>query len=579
MEEITGVLDGLNLSGIDGANSASLDDSRDSIARDDDESSVLALNTSENIVKPLNAYSPWVKSFNVTYQSTKKYKNVLVEGDDIHFKLRCLENHERESRDYSGTIPNYVVANIGFVISDRVHEGKEGHHGRRFVSFPVKFGNQTFTQVNDTYTFDEKADDGKTPRSREFKEDLIAESSADKKSAIERDYKSSGPNFVQSYHHSERALWKSLKKSGALDSIFAELEKVLDKDGKVYCMVLDLHSTRYMCSNCEPSSYIVQQKLKAKFEERFAGKYKTSEKGFFTFSRVSAEEKSKRSQKNDSDHREKCTETVQELRDKNLNVVFQRDDRSTKSYKKIMEAHGFFVSADTERLNSPRSFYVSQRMDANSSTVALTRQNSSFGTFAKEDAKKVGALLKQIDKLRKARKFEEARQCVEEALQIEPENPQVVCFYSIVLIDTHRFMEALPFAVKAYGLYFKIQQDNPNEVNQSNAGICLNNLNLARQGILNSINALIESGRLDAGLDLVQNAIQVNDGYGEFHLCCVNILEKQGEIETALELLEAVKADGRFGEEVKQKAIEMGASINTKVLQAQGGSAFQMAKK
>lgn len=108
MEDDTEELGSLNLSRIPGASSVSLDDSMDNIS---------VLDVSQNIVKPFNSYSAWVKSFNLTYQSSKKHKNVLIEGDDLHFKLRCLENHERESRDYSGPLPNYVVANIGFVIT------------------------------------------------------------------------------------------------------------------------------------------------------------------------------------------------------------------------------------------------------------------------------------------------------------------------------------------------------------------------------------------------------------------------------------------------------------------------------
>jgi len=514
---------------------------------------VPALGNPQDILLP-KAPEQWVKSFNITYGSKIPYKVVNVEGNDLHFKLRCLENHERESRDFSGKIPNYVVANIGFVISDRVHE-KGGHHGRRFVSFPIKFGDQSFTQVNDTYHFDEKADDGETPRSSEFKEELIAESSADKKSAIERDYTSSGPNFVQSYHHSERALWKSLKKSETVDPIFQELGKVLPTGGKVYCMVFDLHSTRYMCSYCEPSSFIVQQKLKAKFEDRFAGKYKISGKGLFSFSRVSAEEKKKRSQKNDSDHREKCTETVQELRDKNLSVVFQRDDRSTKSYKKIMEAHGFFVSTDTERLNPPKPFYVSQRMDVHTQDVAVTRQNSSFGKFTKDDTKKIKALIKKIDTLRNARKFEDALACLEEALQIEPENFQAINRYSLVLLGAERFIEALPWAQKAHAKSVEI---NPAGEDVEN---CRGVLKAVRYGLLPHIKNLIRTENWHDAQNLAEELFHIDDKCEELYFLYVDSLIPQGLADVAVETLDTFLQDVQFSEGWKNKALAVRKTI------------------
>ncbi len=501
----------------------------------------------------------WVKSFDLVYESKypeKKHKFVKVEGDDLHLKLRTIENHERESRDYQGDVPNYVVANIGFVISDRQYEKRVSQHGRKFVSFPVKFGDKNFVQINDVYPPDGKTEDGKKDRSSELQEDLN-ESLPHKSKSITRDYNSSGGIFEQFYYHSERVLWKALKNPDTINTVITQLEEVLPENGKVYCMVLDLHSSRYMCANCEPSSYIAQQKLGSKFEAGLRDKnYTIAKNKLFTVSRVSAEVKKKCRQVTEAGHGEKSEKTIKQLRRDGRSVVFQRDDRASSSYKTILGKYGIFTSGNSG-VNVPRAFYASQRKDVGGAELEVT----GFNKILIRDTSEVKRLIEIYDEKTKKNRRPEAREAIQKAFDINPDDKVVLNRLSIVYLNDKKFLEALPFAKRAYEKYCEIDPDN------ENTRICLGILNQIRNNVLGEIDFLVQSGELEKGLALVVRALDEDDSCGEFFWRSAQILMRRGETENALKVFRHIEEEEKFDEEIRRKAGETKTAILQKILE------------
>jgi hypothetical protein len=111
------------------------------------------------------------------------------------------------------TANNFVTANVGFVVSTKAHK-QGGDHGRRFVTVPIADAKYlTFRPLSST------------------KEDVAP--------------------------HSERVLYKYLSNADNLAAILNYLKVEYGVDGgyKIYAVVLDIHSSRIMCEECESVTY------------------------------------------------------------------------------------------------------------------------------------------------------------------------------------------------------------------------------------------------------------------------------------------------------------------------------------
>ncbi len=409
--------------------------------------------------------SAWVKSFDVVYGTKNpdlhSYKEVTIEGDNIHFALRCRENEERASRDYNGGVPNYVVASMSFVVSDRPRM-KGGSHGRRVITVPVKFNAQNTSHVTSVYTFDQQTvAPKKYKRSTAFLQDLLQDCSADKQARVTQYYNKGNNSFSDSYHHSERALWGALKMPAMIQSLVdgllsqlptsARNENPLADRVKVYSAVLDLHSTRYMCFECEPSSFIFQKK-----QGKFMGRLQDALNRYFTlspkngltlFTRVSAEDNGKRSRKQLADHQNVWRDRkICHIRGKNISLVLQRDDRTTAQGQP--NPYGTFVSS--ERMNAALPVFLAKRRDNASVALELTSSNRVFNTRVSENVQYVNDLLGKIKASQDPlQKLELSKQ----AYQMMPDDINILITSFNVLDDCKMHVESLDFIRKAQQYY------------------------------------------------------------------------------------------------------------------------------
>ncbi|MCE5293552.1 MAG: hypothetical protein LLF94_02925 [Chlamydiales bacterium] len=411
-----------------------------------------------HIAPPTVNATSWVKSLDLVYGTKnpvlKPHKQIAIDGDAIHEILRGRENQERESRDHDGSVPNYVVASISFVVSDRPHV-KGGAHGRKVITIPIKYNGQEISHVTSVYTFDQKVttpqkkDPTKSKtykRSSDFRADLLDDSTEESKSRVETYYAKGTNSFSDSYHHSERALWGALKKAETIQLLINQLFAKLGYAPKVYAAVLDLHSTRYMCAECEPSSFCFQKKrgkFLTRMEEALKRSCILSEKSGLTFcTRVSAEDNSKRSLKQNSDHSEFWADrNVKRLRNGALNLILQRDDRTTNPGANI---YGTFVSS--ERLNAPQAVFLTKRRANASVALGITASNRSFIKHVAENNRVVTEILSEMAAHRQAgRNKQERIAMAQRAYALCPDDIQVLAGCRNAYYENDMFIEALGY--------------------------------------------------------------------------------------------------------------------------------------
>lgn len=406
----------------------------------------------------------WVKSLNLLYGTKspeKSYKQVEVDGDVIHEILRGRENLERESRDHNGSVPNYVVASISFVVTDRPHV-KGGAHGRKVITIPIKYNTQEISHVSTVYNFDEKAttvtpQNNKPPKSRtykrssEFKAHLLEDSPQDRQARVANYYAKGTNSFSDSYHHSERALWGVLKKAETIQDLVNKIFSTLGFAPKVYAAVLDLHSTRYMCAECEPSSFCFQKKkgtFLSRLEEAINQRFMLSKTKGLTFcTRVSAEDNSKRSLKQMSDHSEYWADkNIKHLRNSALNLILQRDDRTTNPGAKL---YGTFVSS--ERLNEPQAVYLTKHRANPSVALEITASNKSFVQHIAENKMVVAQILQQITIHRQqGRDKQERIELAKKAYELCPGDIAVLVACYNAFYENDKFIDSLRYCRSVY---------------------------------------------------------------------------------------------------------------------------------
>lgn len=416
----------------------------------------------------------WVKSFNVEYGTKNPrlnaHKIVTIEGDNIHYALRCRENEERASRDYKDGVPNYVVASMSFVVSDRPRV-KGGYHGRRVITVPVKFKALHITHVTHVYKFDQKTvEPKKYSRSSEFLKDLVEDSPASKKERIEGYYHKGTNSFSDSYHHSERALWGALKTPEVIQSLVEGILSQMHPQArnnnpladriKIYSAVLDAHSTRYMCFECEPASFGFQRKqgkFMLRLQAALSAYFTLSPKnGVTLFTRVSAEDESRQSPKELGSHYDFwLTRDVRAIRGKNISLVLQRDDRKT---QKDVKPYSVFVSS--EKINPPLPVFLTPRKDNALATTQLTDANQQFNSHSIAIVKQMQAC---IEKIAKSATFAEKLQLIKEAYALQPNSINVIINYFNILFQNGLQLESLEFLRKAQAYY--LQQNEPGHSN------------------------------------------------------------------------------------------------------------------
>jgi len=152
---------------------------------------------------------------------------------------------------------NFVIAQIGFVIT-LVDNQKP-----QFVSFPITVKNRN---VHDLYdAFDDKFTKYfYTQGGKKFLRNTLIDSSILRKQDFARkkiDEEMKKSTYNEDYYHSEQNLFVYLEKPENIWRILSRLQRELGggKIEQIYHLVLDLHSTNYMCKKCQIATIYMQK--------------------------------------------------------------------------------------------------------------------------------------------------------------------------------------------------------------------------------------------------------------------------------------------------------------------------------
>lgn len=214
-------------------------------------------------------------------------KHVIIPCNTIHAQLKLAENTARQAilrrePEYNG---NLATANIGFVVSSHPYDKAGKTHNRRFITIPlhraVDWQNPNkrhwlTAQIRDLWGNEEEVvatetGAGKTVNkhrnfyqlTRQKKANSYATSAGLKRKPKYNEYDfeayfvSSGPNLEMDFHHSEQTIFEMLQKADVINyyiNHFLTAYNVLPGD-KIYAVILDLYTTRYMCQGCYGRAY------------------------------------------------------------------------------------------------------------------------------------------------------------------------------------------------------------------------------------------------------------------------------------------------------------------------------------
>jgi len=204
----------------------------------------------------------WVSDFAISYGSRYgKNKSTVVEGKMLHQNLRAIwkANHANKG--------NSVAASVTFIISSERHEKNGGHHR---LSVPIILnGGKTF-HVNDAGRDKENR---VKERIRSAPEEILSLCTANPSESgkplniegVEAVIRSRF--FAMRFHHSEQSLFDYLSIRANIEDLVQSLraEDRVMKGAKIYAVVLDTFSERYMCKNCEVSMLGFQHPFESRF--------------------------------------------------------------------------------------------------------------------------------------------------------------------------------------------------------------------------------------------------------------------------------------------------------------------------
>lgn len=243
-----------------------------------------------------NAPSLWVNNLDIIHSSKKNYKKLYIDGNEIHKQLREIVKSASAIYKPQKTT-NYVAANIGFVVSTKPVYFTKGQkyvsNIRQFITIPIKL-KENVTYVADFFNpnYESKETFGNTLFWKHYQRDKSkAHNLLNDQNQINEEKDKREVNLF----HSEEALFEALEMSKELlDYIQHVLQKKGLKEGhKLYDIIIDLHSIKQVCSNCQKRILGAQNSeengfLKI-FRERFADYFIFPEKNLRIVTRTSAD--------------------------------------------------------------------------------------------------------------------------------------------------------------------------------------------------------------------------------------------------------------------------------------------------
>jgi tetratricopeptide (TPR) repeat protein len=184
----------------------------------------------------------WVRTLDVIYGNKEKFIPIL--GDNMHKSLRVKTYAALKDASKSSQDKNIIFGSIGFLYEIITESTYHIEH--------IDIVKPGFDYIHVTTEY---GDLGIAENKRKFLEDLKRYHPG-KEETIEGIYRSGNPNFPQTFHHSERALYKFLENPETLKMFAGDFSTIVrgnhgDKEANVLGIILDFHSNHYLCNWCK----------------------------------------------------------------------------------------------------------------------------------------------------------------------------------------------------------------------------------------------------------------------------------------------------------------------------------------
>jgi ankyrin repeat protein len=222
----------------------------------------------------------WVKSFFVSYGSSGPRRSLAINSDAHHAELLLQNSFSRqrlfnpetkadgEPKDIDG---NPVTASLTFVVSAKPYQRNE-HPERITITMPLNFipGFHIAEEDND-YHENIIHRSASAPPEIFDKYDTYAPKTADEIQE-KHEAREENPSFWNDFHHGEQALLNYLENPATSQQIIQKLmaHPSFSSHCKVYAVILNIHSPRYVCHDCEVGILGEQNSEKSAFLKNLA---------------------------------------------------------------------------------------------------------------------------------------------------------------------------------------------------------------------------------------------------------------------------------------------------------------------
>lgn len=220
----------------------------------------------------------WCKSLDLMFWKGNKNKSE-ISGYQVHSQLKsdgnAIINPLRTKVELDATgdpTLNFLMVNVGFKLS------QSDKKGNTFVTFPIRVNAQNYFSMRNSWRFGEgagkdqvKIDNGKSKsykaptRSHDSGKRVNRRHSKGKESTLSIQVftkvqengplhylTQSSPLYEQKFHHSEQALFEYLSRGSTIEYLARRLcDAGVPRGTQVLAIIIDMHSTRYVCENCE----------------------------------------------------------------------------------------------------------------------------------------------------------------------------------------------------------------------------------------------------------------------------------------------------------------------------------------
>lgn len=226
----------------------------------------------------------WVSDLDLSYRN-QQFDDIPIPSTQLHSQLASsgntlkdtvkakLPNHQRDALE--DPKPNFLMVNVGYILS------QPAKNGEKFVSFPVRVPGQNYYSVQTSWE-QQKKSKGSAVKNLQKRHDCGKEHSPQAKgfSTVQKNGPShyyddvEGPTYDTKFHHSEQALYEYLIQQTVVNSLFKRIQEAgVPKGTEIHGIIIDMHSTRYVCGNCELGAQGMMSP-EYKFLEYFAEKAK-----------------------------------------------------------------------------------------------------------------------------------------------------------------------------------------------------------------------------------------------------------------------------------------------------------------